>query len=464
MKISNDHKCHPTPLQEQLSLRRNFAIPDGILLRIFLHLPLETLLQCACVCKEWYWISTNPSLWSEIDLSFHFPKITNEVISAIGKRSNLSLTSITLRNCSKISDAAILELISTCKNLRSIDLTYCPNVCDASLFGMAFHCNQLCSLTMKYNELITNKGVYEICVNCPNIQYLDMSHTPETTTDCLPFIAFYLTHLRSLNFARMFDTAAGLRWTHGPNYGLPDLPSNPIRFPNTLEWLDLGQCKDIDPERLITLIRGRRRKLRVLKLVECTQITDIVLVRLSSSMRSLRYFDVKYCNEITDFGIVNVIRNTPNLEKLEIEDCRHITDATLRSLAMFCPRLVHLGLSGCQHISDDGLRYLVEDEASNINLVVLEVDSCTRLTDKLLEMLSERFRKRKRVSLERLGLCDCSGIRGTAIDEFKHRFEQVEVNAYYTIHLEAIRPVRSFRRRVLARCGFSGCPSWCRPM
>ena len=61
-----------------------------IMLPVFQKLPITDLCNCALVCKSWYQILQDPSLWSKV--RFQNWKITSHILSLIVQRQPIKLS------------------------------------------------------------------------------------------------------------------------------------------------------------------------------------------------------------------------------------------------------------------------------------------------------------------------------------------------------------------------------------
>ncbi|KNC78736.1 hypothetical protein SARC_08841, partial [Sphaeroforma arctica JP610] len=117
------------------------------------------------------------------------------------------------------------------------------------------------------------------------------------------------------------------------------------------------------------------------------------------------------CHRLTDYGATRALSNrtVPELDHIDLFNCSQLTDSFLVHLVKSFPAISFLGLSNCQSIGARGLaaigtltslEYLDIALMSNlddkglwelaggcINLKVLDVSGCRRITDNGLSML-----------------------------------------------------------------------------
>eukprot|EP01052_Picozoa_sp_SAG31_P006381 SAG31_NODE_293_length_18292_cov_8.779586_7_plen_736_part_00 len=101
-----------------------------------------------------------------------------------------------------------------------------------------------------------------------------------------------------------------------------------------LRELDLSFCKELPPLALSSPdgLFGRRASalaLRLVKLSQCSQLTDNVLLALATSAPLLEELDVSYVGLLTDNAIRPFIWCSPNMRRLNCSNCRKLTVALL---------------------------------------------------------------------------------------------------------------------------------------
>ena len=130
-------------------------LPDNVLLKILSFLPTDSLCRTSSVCRRFYFMSWDPSLWTEIHLS--------------GEALDLDAA---LTTCLKIVSR---DQRTSCMVQRVKLQDGCPRLSDLGLKAVATQCPDLRQLIVKKAPNLTNAGVADIVANCPNLTYLDLT-------------------------------------------------------------------------------------------------------------------------------------------------------------------------------------------------------------------------------------------------------------------------------------------------
>ena len=91
---------------------------------------------------------------------------TRQVIAAVTPVSKAlrdvlfaTMTTINLRGCRKITDAAVTALAANCANLTTIDLWGCDNITDAAINALAANCANLTDINLLECRNITDAAI-----------------------------------------------------------------------------------------------------------------------------------------------------------------------------------------------------------------------------------------------------------------------------------------------------------------
>ena len=165
-------------------------LPDNVLLNILSYLPTNSLCQTASVSRRFYFLSWDPSLWNDIDLSGD-------------DKLNLDLALVT---CLKI----------VCRSQRTslvqrVRLNGCSRLSDVGLSAVATRCPELRQLTVKRAPNVTNSGVMEIVKGCPSLTHLDLTGKTPTSPNpaLLECSQFFRANLWMLLTAVSFSFSSG---------------------------------------------------------------------------------------------------------------------------------------------------------------------------------------------------------------------------------------------------------------
>lgn len=130
-------------------------LTDDVLLKVFSHLPTDHLCRCARVCRRWYHLVWDPSLWTSI-------VINNSAIEA--DRVLKYLTRRLSYNTPKV-----------CVILERVNLNGCEQLTDKGLHTVAKRCPELRYLEVQGCTKLTNLGVFEAVSYCVNLEHLDVT-------------------------------------------------------------------------------------------------------------------------------------------------------------------------------------------------------------------------------------------------------------------------------------------------
>ncbi|XP_029646690.1 F-box/LRR-repeat protein 7 isoform X1 [Octopus sinensis] len=319
-------------------------LSDDIIVKIFSNLTTNQLCKCSRVCKLWYRLSWDPTLWTSIVLN----SITLEVDKALRcltKQLSYNTPSvcviierINVNNCEKLTDKGLHTISKRCPELRKLEVHNCSN--------------------------ITNSALFDLISNCVNLEYLNVS-------GCLN-----ITSISLANSILVRPSAHYLQQVY-------------------LLYLDMSDCCHLDDNGLEILALHCSR-LQFLYLRRCSQITDKGLQHLTASCTGLKDLSISDCPNITDFGIMELSRMEPDLRYLSIAKCDKISDVGIKYIAQHSLKLRYLNCRGCEAISDDSLERVVK---RCHRLRSLDVGKCD-ITDRGLFILAKHAPHLKRLSVK----------------------------------------------------------------
>lgn len=130
-------------------------LSDDIIVKIFSNLTTNQLCKCSRVCKLWYCLSWDPTLWTSIVLN----SITLDVDKALRSLTKqlsyntpsvcVIIERINVNNCEKLTDKGLHTISKRCPELRKLEVHNCSN--------------------------ITNSALFDLISNCVNLEYLNVS-------------------------------------------------------------------------------------------------------------------------------------------------------------------------------------------------------------------------------------------------------------------------------------------------
>ncbi|XP_065574806.1 uncharacterized protein LOC136036474 [Artemia franciscana] len=124
-----------------------------------------------------------------------------------------------------------------------------------------------------------------------------------------------------------------------------DASRPPLSHLKRLTELDLNYCIKVTDASLESAFTSC--SLKKLSLRHCSQITDCGLVNLAaqpeSFKRSIEELNLSFCDKVTDLGLSKLLPELKRLRVLNLKGCREVTSTTLATLKTYCPKLRYLG-------------------------------------------------------------------------------------------------------------------------
>lgn len=126
------------------------SLPDEALLRILQFLPTNFLCRCARVCTRWYnLVWREPTLWTRIcinDENLNVDKALKILLRRLSQFTPhvcLTLETINLRRCIRLSDKGLHLIAKRCPELRQLEINGCRNVTNMALCEVVSRCVNL---------------------------------------------------------------------------------------------------------------------------------------------------------------------------------------------------------------------------------------------------------------------------------------------------------------------------------
>lgn len=271
-------------------------LPANIMLHVFKFLDVKTLCSSSTVCRLWYHLVCDRTLWRFVDL----------------RSWPLSLRTLWKIVRNRLSDS-VLELLIK------------------GFIG-----------TTKKNENISPSLLEEIKTKCPSLEtlslcYCDMRNVP---AQCLP---------RNLKTLLLDHSIVPLGWFEG-------LKCEEF-FPNLLE-LNLTYCTRVENSDLLSVIK--LKTLERLNLSYCYRVGDEGIQHIANNLSNLKELDLSNCSNITDLGLHHIGRHLTGLKNLNLLSSWRITDAGILSLVHSLSELEYLNLSSCKEVTSVGLNEITD--------------------------------------------------------------------------------------------------------
>lgn len=293
-------------------------LPANIMLHVFKFLDIKTLCSSSTVCRLWYHLVCDRTLWKIVDL----------------RSWPLSLRTLWKIVRNRLSDSVVELLIK-------------------GFIG-----------TTKKNENISPSLLEEIKTKCPSLEtlgvcYCDMRNVP---AQCLPrnLKSLLLDHsivplgwFEGLKCEQFFPNLLELNLTYCTRVENSDLQS--IKKLKTLERLNLSYCYRVGDEGILHIARNLTN-LTELNLSNCPKVTDLGLHHIGRHLTILKNLNLLSDWRITDAGILSLVHSLVNLEYLNLSSCKEITSVSLFEITEKCKKLKVLDLTGCCAILEKDLK------------------------------------------------------------------------------------------------------------
>mmetsp|Transcript_37702 Transcript_37702/g.98759 ORF Transcript_37702/g.98759 Transcript_37702/m.98759 type:complete len:427 (-) Transcript_37702:290-1570(-) len=321
-----------------------------LILHIFKQLAQHDIATCARVCKFWYSLAYDETLWRKmvfsnrrvapasifyaINRNPRWLQITNcdlddfdadERIAIVPPSHPLGLTRLDLSN-TLISDDDVIALISAAPKLKTLDLSGCFTVSDRTLAAVAKYCPHLDALSLRMAERVSAYGIEAVTKNCRRLRVLSVGWT-KGTLGCGPFIAEHCSNL---------------------------------------EHLDLSGMSFEITDTLVKRITAKSPRLRSLDLSDCYNLTNLAIDHVCDQLECIEYVAMSRCHRITSDPMWRLAK-IPTLKSLKLIGCY--------------PEIVPDIKKACEHltVNDPALfdprQYMGEPQLSNPRYSALQVDT-----------------------------------------------------------------------------------------
>ena len=352
-------------------------LPDELILNIFGYLEQSELRHCLCVCRVWYRLGRDDSLWQEITTNWYQLLLHHDgLLSSIeNQHPNLHSLVVALNNSRSAQLPPMTEMnldVWTSFN-KLAKLTF--NECPVQFFNTVIpHILRACHKTLTSFSCEGSTDLkseqFQLLFSDPSVQYreLNLAHC-ELIGDLAIIEAQHNTRLsvclEKLEVLNLDGVGTLERLTDAGMIIL--LTACPL-----LESLVCdGESMTDESSKYIQKLT----RLKHLSISFCTELTDKSL-ECFSKLRSLTSLYLRKGNEFTNQGFELLFDNlcsteqnsssgdrdggrskfeTGKLRKLCLIECKLLRDSGLIKLAQRFPCLVHLDLSWCWNLSDIGL-------------------------------------------------------------------------------------------------------------
>ncbi|KAI9301893.1 hypothetical protein BJ944DRAFT_290587 [Cunninghamella echinulata] len=348
-------------------------LPDELQIKIFSYLTVKQLLKITKVCKRWYYLVYEGSLWQTLDTTPFYDIIPAEQILKLALASGTFLKVANFRGCIQLTSHMLRVLSKSCYNTEILCLKDCRGLSTPSI---------ACFLKVSHQ-----------------LRILDLSGLESIKNSTLTIIGQHLHHLEELN----------INWCRN------------ITGEGIQELLQPQQ----QPQQQHTILSS----LQILKLNGCKLLDEYTMQLIASSLPNLRQIYLASCASIKDNTLIEFLQHlsTPSsLTHLNLSHCIQLTDTSLRSLAKYCKRLIYLELAGCQGFSDIGLAHFI----SKLDpfLAYLDLEDVSTITGQTIKMLATHQPNLKRLCIANCTLIDDEPVQDLILKGSCQQLEHLELD------------------------------------
>lgn len=397
-------------------------MPDEIKMGIFRHLSPKEIVRCSVVSKGWHDICFDGQLWSRIDTSGYYNRISSDALLKIITGAGPFIRDLNLRGCVQLRDKWLAEgerISDTCRNVVNFSLEGCR------IDKTAIHYFLLRNSRLEYVNLsglssVSNSAMKILANSCPHLETLNVSWCSNVDTKGLKRIVESCPKLRDLRAGEItgFDDESFMEELFNRNT-LERLVIHRTDVTNqSIKVLAHGKDPEVDVLTDLPIVPPRRFK--HLDLHQCAGLTDAGIRFLAHNVPLLQGLQLSGCTELTDDGVSAVISTTPQLTHIDMEDLDKITNNVLIELSKSscAANLEHLNVSYCESLGDPGMLPVLKNCP---RLKSIDMDN-TRISD--LSLMEASFRVRRRgygTDLPRCGMrlvvFDCMNVTWAGIRE-----------------------------------------------
>ncbi|GAU35696.1 hypothetical protein TSUD_258710 [Trifolium subterraneum] len=264
---------------------------------------------------------------SSLDLSFS--RISDQLLSSLADKG-INLRRLVLRRCTRYSYTEIFNLLSISCFLQHLDLQNAMFLSDYRVDELSKYLLSLVSVNLSHCRKLTESTLFSLVKNCPFLDEIRMEYT------CIG--KFGVEKLSSsTNFAQM--EMKSLHLAYNPFLNDETIKWFTSICPN-LELLDVSNCSCIS-EGIVEVLRSCKiiylnlsscpevnlhgmnfevPKLEVLNL-SFTRIDDKTLDAISKSCLGLLQLELERCYNITEKGVKQVVENCTRLKEINLRHC-----------------------------------------------------------------------------------------------------------------------------------------------
>ncbi|KAL2074120.1 hypothetical protein VTL71DRAFT_7898 [Oculimacula yallundae] len=182
---------------------------------------------------------------------------------------------------------------------------------------------------------------------------------------------------------------------------------------NRIERLTLTNCNGLTDSGVTGLLDGCNHLL-ALDISGVTEITETSMFSLAENCHRLQGLNISGCTKISNQSMTAVAKECRFIKRLKLNDCEQLEDSSIMAFAESCPNILEIDLHSCKLVGNDPVTALIKNgqalrelRLANCDLIsdsaflslsdgktyehlrILDLTSCTRLTDRAVEKIIE---------------------------------------------------------------------------
>ncbi|XP_042484074.1 EIN3-binding F-box protein 1-like [Macadamia integrifolia] len=355
--------------------------------------------------------------------------ISDEGLSEIANGCH-RLEKLDLCRCSQISDKGLIAIAKNCPNLTALAIDSCPNIGNEGLQAIGKRCPNLQSISVKDCPRVGDQGVASLLSSTSYVMTKVKLQGVSLTDVSLAVLGHYGLAVTDIVLTDLENVSERGFWVMGNAHGLQKLKSITITScqgatdlglealgkgcPNlkqlclrncsflsdnglvafaktavSLECLQLEGCDKVTTLGVLGALSNCGGKLKVLSLVKCMGIKDMILaLPVLSPCKSLLSLSIRNCPGFGSSSLAMVGKLCPQLQQIDLGGLCGITDAGILPLLESCEAsLVKVNVSGCINLTDSVVKVIARHHGETLQ--VLSLDGCRKITDASLVAIAE---------------------------------------------------------------------------
>jgi hypothetical protein len=283
------------------------------------------------------------------DKVFDKASTTDETVKEFAVRYGSVTKKVALRDCSAITDGAIVALAKHCTGLQSIYLVGCCATTDGAIEALAKHYTGLQMISLGGCSAITDGAIGALAKHCTGLQSIRLDDCSAITDGAIEALAKHCTGLQSIYLVGCSAITDGAI-TDGAIEAL-------AKHCTGLQEIRLAGCSAIT-DGAIEALAKHCIGLQMISLAGCSAITDGAIEALAKHCTGLQMISLRGCSAITGGAVEALAKHCTGLRTIDLRGCSAITDGAIVALAKHCTDLQTIHLAGCSAITDGAIEVL----------------------------------------------------------------------------------------------------------